>query len=142
MRRLAFIVAFVATCSFAKAQVKLKNTDTIHMGPEVLYADDDFTQPRFPGGLKQFQKYLVKNIHYPKSAVKNHIHGKVYLGFVVEKDGSIGDIKVFKSVSKEIDGEAIRVLKNSPKWIPGTHHKKPDLVHYRIPINFQLPKTK
>jgi TonB family protein len=140
MRKLAFIVVLIAACAFAKAQGKLKHADTIGIGDEALYNDDDYTRPSFPGGLKQFYKYLAKNIRYPKNAVKNHIQGKVYLIFVIEIDGSIGDIKVNKGVSKEIDAEAIRVLKNSPKWIPGTHHRKPEPVRYRIPMNFELPK--
>lgn len=116
--------------------------DTLHLTSETLIADDDFTQPHFPGGLKKFYIYLSKNIHYPPGAVKNHIEGKVYLVFAIEKDGSIGDIKITKGVSKEIDAEAVRVLKNSPKWIPGTHHRKPNVVYESIPMNFQLPKTK
>jgi len=105
MRGVIFVVLLVVTCFYAEAQGKLKHLNIIRVGDEVPdevpYNDDDYTEPTFPGGLKQFYKYLAKNIHYPKNAVKNHIQGKVYLIFVIEKDGSIGNIKVKKGVSKE-----------------------------------------
>lgn len=128
-------------CFFVKGQEKLIDDDTLKITGDNLVNDDDFTEPHFPGGLKNFYIYLSKNTHYPITAVKNHIEGKVYLIFAIEKDGSIGDIKVIRGVSKDVDAEAVRVLRNSPKWIPGTHHGKPDIVHESIPINFQLPKT-
>lgn len=148
MRWIAIIITFATICLDACVQKQnpSKHDDTthetVHLNANVPFADDSFVRPSFPGGEKQFENYLVKNIHYPDSSLKHHVHGKVYLDFVVEKDGSIGNIRVFKSVSKDIDAEAIRVLKNSPKWTPGTHQGKPDSVYYRIPINFQLPKSK
>lgn len=148
MKRIALIV-IVAICLHACVQkqdkpknVNKKHDSAVFIDTDALFEDDSFISPQFPGGEKQFEKYLAKNIHYPDIAIKNNIQGKVVLNFLVKKDGSIGDIKVSRSISKDIDEEAIRVLKNSPKWKPGTHQGKPDSVHYRIPINFELPVSK
>lgn len=145
-----FVIIFMLACTLAIAQnLSIPKLDSIQLdsikliepraNADTIYNDDDFTRPDFPGGLKCFYIYLSKTIHYPPSAVKAHILGKVILNFSIEQDGSIGDIKVIKGVSKDLDAEAIRVLKNSPKWIPGTHHKRPDVVRYTIPMSFQLP---
>jgi len=140
MKPILITIAFLTVFSVANAQSKLKHSDTLQVSDEVHYTDDDYTMPSFPGGLKQFYNYLAKSIHYPASAIKNNAQGKVYLDFTVEKDGSIDNIKVVRGISKDINAEAIRVFKNSPKWIPGTHHKKPEPVRYTIPMNFALPK--
>src|SRR5579863_8359725 len=133
MKLVLVTILFAAIYLSAQAQVEKKHADTLNTSTEKLIADDWETRPSFPGGLKQFYKYLAKNIHYPASAVKNNTHGKVHLNFTVEKDGSIDNIKVVRGVSKDIDAEAIRVLKNSPKWIPWTHHDKPIPFPYSIP---------
>jgi protein TonB len=94
--------------------------------------------PVFPGGFQAFYKYLAQNIHYPASAVKDHIQGKVYVTFVVEKDGSLTDMKIMKSVSADIDAEAIRVLNSSPQWNPGSQNGRPVRVQFTVPIDFTL----
>ena|SRR5579872_3352286 len=95
-------------------------------------------EPVFPGGFQSFYKFLAKNVHYPASAVQNHIQGKVFVTFVVETDGSLTDMKVVKSVSPDIDAEAIRVLKSSPKWKPGMQNGKPVRIQFAVPIDFSL----
>ncbi|MFB9844641.1 energy transducer TonB [Mucilaginibacter ginsenosidivorans] len=140
MKQLLFICVLIINCCSLKAQSKSAQIDTTHMEVNHPYNDDDYTRPTFPGGLKQFYKYLAKSIHYPTSAVKGKIHGKVYLNFTIEKDGNVDSVKVIRGVSKDIDMEAIRVLKSSPKWNPGTHHRNPIPYRYSIPINFELPK--
>ena len=142
MKVLFLIVGIVASFSFAKGQPKLKFPDTILINEINSFNDDDFLPPDFPGGMKQFSLFIAKNIHYPAKADKEHIQGKVILNFSVEKDGTIDKIQIRKSVNQELDEEAVRVLKCSPKWIPGTHHKKPVEYKYSIPMNFQLPKNK
>ncbi|AMR30550.1 hypothetical protein A0256_03485 [Mucilaginibacter sp. PAMC 26640] len=96
------------------------------------------TQPTFPGGEAGFAAYLAKNIRYPKAARDNKIQGRVVMGFVVEKDGTLSGIKVIRSVEHSVDAEAIRVLKGSPKWVAGSEKGSKVRVQYAIPINFAL----
>lgn len=101
------------------------------------------TPPSFPGGMEKFYSFLGKSIKYPAEAVKNNIQGKVFLSYVVEKDGSLSDIQLAaKMLGYGTDEEAIRVLKLSPKWNPGLMDGKPVAVKYNIPITFELtPKN-
>ncbi|MEO6149206.1 MAG: TonB family protein [Mucilaginibacter sp.] len=94
--------------------------------------------PEFPGGLSAFGKYLSNNIKYPAVARENNVQGRVFLTFVVEKDGALTDIKVLRSLGSGTDEEAIRVLKKSPKWKPGIQNGRPVRVQYNIPIAFNL----
>ena len=94
--------------------------------------------PSFPGGDGAFGKYLGKNIHYPAIARENNVQGRVVLTFVVERDGSLTDIKVLRSLGSGTDEEAVRVLKASPKWKPGIQNGRPVRVQYSIPVNFTL----
>ncbi|TWR30448.1 TonB family protein [Mucilaginibacter pallidiroseus] len=94
--------------------------------------------PEFPGGDEAFGKFLAKNIKYPKAERENNVQGRVVLTFVVEADGSLSDIKVAKSVSRNIDAEALRVMKASPKWQPGIQNKHKVRVQYAVPIQFAL----
>ena len=92
--------------------------------------------PQFPGG--SVQKWITKNVKYPMIAQENNIQGKVFVQFVIEKDGSVSDVKVARSVDPSLDKEAIRVVKAMPKWKPGKQRGKPVRVSYTVPINFQL----
>jgi TonB family protein len=94
--------------------------------------------PEFPGGLEKFGQYLGKAVKYPKADRDNNIQGRVIVTFVVEKDGALSGLKVVRGVSKTIDAEAIRVLKASPKWIPGIEGGKKVRVQYSVPISFTL----
>lgn len=99
-------------------------------------------QASFPGGLNEFAGFLAKNIRYPAEARQKGIQGRVYLTFVIERDGSLSDIKVIRGVSADIDAEAIRVLKISPKWIPGKQYGVTIREQYTVPISFNLAKLK
>lgn len=92
--------------------------------------------PAFPGG--NVQKWIAKNVRYPVLAMENGIQGKVYIQFVIEKDGSITDVKVIRGVDASLDKEATRVVQAMPKWKPGKQRGKPVRVSYTLPINFQL----
>ncbi|WP_251620883.1 energy transducer TonB [Odoribacter lunatus] len=92
-------------------------------------------QPGFNGNMN---KWLKDNLKYPVIAQENGVSGKVYVEFVVEKDGSITDVKVVRSVDPSLDKEAVRVVKSMPKWKPGKQRGKPVRVAYTIPINFTL----
>ncbi|MBB6111428.1 outer membrane transport energization protein TonB [Mucilaginibacter lappiensis] len=94
--------------------------------------------PEFPGGLDKFGAYLGKSIRYPAVARENGTQGRVIVTFVVEKDGSLTDIKVTRGIGSGCDEEAVRVLKNSPKWKPGIQNGRPVRVQYSVPISFTL----
>lgn len=96
--------------------------------------------PNFPGGIKEFYKYLGENIKYPKEAADKKVEGKVFMQFVVEKDGSLNQIKVISGPGSGTNEEAVRVLKGSPKWNPGKMKGKPVRVMYHIPVSFALTK--
>ena len=94
--------------------------------------------PSFPGGDAALMQFLSKNIKYPVVAEENGIQGRVIATFVVERDGSISDVKVVKSVDPSLDKEAIRVLKSMPKWIPGKQNGSAVRVKYTVPVTFRL----
>ena len=94
--------------------------------------------PEFPGGMEALLKYLGQNIKYPTMAQENGIQGKSIIEFVVNKDGSIVDPKVVKSLDPSCDKEAMRVIKAMPKWTPGKQRGKPVRVKYTVPVSFRL----
>ena len=94
--------------------------------------------PNFPGGSKELMSYLVKNIEYPASAKKDGKQGRVIIQFVVEKDGSISDVKVVRGVDPSLDQEAVRVVKAMPNWIPGKMKGNAVRVKYTVPVMFRL----
>lgn len=94
--------------------------------------------PQYPGGEKAMMEYVAKNVKYPQEAKDKEIQGRVFIGFVVEKDGSIGEVKVLRGIGGGCDEEAVRVIKGMPKWKPGIQEGKPVRVSYMMPINFKL----
>lgn len=94
--------------------------------------------PEYPGGMSAFVQWLTKNLNYPVTAQRSKIQGTVLVAFIVNKDGSITDLKVVKSVSPELDREALRVLRLMPKWKPGEDHGEPCRTYFSIPIVFKL----
>ncbi len=98
-------------------------------------------EPTPVGGMGAFYNYLGNSIHYPEDAKKKNIQGKVFLSFVVEKDGSLSNIHVLRGVSDDIDAEAVRVFSNAPKWNPGMQNGKPVRVQYNVPLSFSLEQT-
>ena len=104
------------------------------------YGEEDIFQvvedmPTFPGDIN---KWLGKNVKYPVIAQENNIQGRVTVQFVIERDGSITDVKVLRGVDPSLDKEAVRVVKSMPKWKPGKQRGKPVRVSYTVPINFRL----
>ena len=94
--------------------------------------------PSFPGGAGALMQYLSSNIKYPVVAEENGVQGRVVCTFVVEKDGSITDVRVIKSVDPSLDKEAMRVVKSMPKWIPGKQNGSAVRVKYTVPVTFRL----
>lgn len=105
-------------------------------------AEEIFTiveqRPEPVGGLSAFYKYVSSQMEYPAIAKRNNIQGKVYLRFVVDKDGSIGNVEVLKGIGAGCDEEAVRVLEGSPKWTPGKQRGRAVKVYMTLPIIFVL----
>lgn len=121
------IMSFTAISSHAET-----NTD----GDDVYIIVEQM--PIFPGGDEALRNFVTNNIQYPEEASKKEISGRVFVSFVIGKDGSVQNVKVARSVDPQLDAEAIRVVKSMPKWNPGQHRGKPVKVSYTIPINFSL----
>ena len=94
--------------------------------------------PAFPGGDVALMRYLQENVHYPTIALENDVQGRVVVGFVVEKDGSITDVRVIKSQDPALDHEAVRVVKSMPRWTPGKIDGAAVRVEYQVPVVFRL----
>lgn len=94
--------------------------------------------PSFPGGMAALQSYIRNNIKYPVAAKKNGIEGRVVIEFVVEKDGTLSNVKAFRSADPSLDQEAIRLVESMPKWNPGKSNGEPVNVRYTIPVTFRL----
>lgn len=94
--------------------------------------------PEFPGGMAELMKYLQKNIKYPTISQENGVQGRVIVQFVVNRDGSIVDPVVLRSVDPYLDKEALRVVKAMPKWKPGEQRGKPVRVKFTLPVQFRL----
>ena len=94
--------------------------------------------PECPGGDLGLMKYIQKNVKYPAIAKEYNITGKVYVNFIVDKSGSVTNVKIVRGVDKNLDAEAVRVVKSLPKYKPGKQRGKAVRVMYTIPINFTL----
>ena len=94
--------------------------------------------PSFPGGISGLMTYLNQNTRYPAVAQENGVQGRVVVSFVVGKDGHISDVTVLRSVDPSLDKEAIRVVRNMPRWTPGKQGGKPVRVRYNVPVSFRL----
>lgn len=94
--------------------------------------------PRFPGGEAGLMRYLQGNIKYPPEAAKNDIEGRVIVQFIIDKTGQVGEVKVVRPISEELDAEAVRVVKALPKFEPGRQDGEAVSVWYTLPINFKL----
>lgn len=94
--------------------------------------------PSFPGGISGLRTYLNQNIRYPAEAQDNCVQGRVVVSFVVGKDGHISDVTVLRSVDPSLDKEAVRVIRNMPRWTPGKQGGEPVKVRYNVPVSFRL----
>ena len=114
----------------AVAQNKKTANDKVYEKVEVM--------PEFPGGDQAMMDFVAKNVVYPQEARDKEISGRVMVGFIVEKDGSISDAKVVKGIGGGCDEEAVRVVKAMPKWKPGKEKGKPVRVSFMMPFAFKL----
>lgn len=94
--------------------------------------------PEFPGGPAKLLEYIQKNLEYPEAARENEIQGRVFVGFIVEEDGSVSNVKILRGIGYGCDEEAIRLADSLPKFKPGKQRGKPIRVQYTLPIVFKL----
>lgn len=114
--------------------------------PEIELIEDAYTvvevMPEYPGGMDSLGAFLGRNIKYPASAKDAGITGTVFVNFIIEKDGSVGEVKALRGISEDCDNEAIRVVSLMPKWTPGKQHGKNVRVSFNLPIKFKLDEEK
>ena len=122
--------------------INVSTLPTVFVAEEKIAEDSIFVgveeMPSFPGGDEALFKFLGKNINYPQMAADAGITGMVYVTFVVEKDGSVADARISKGIGGGCDEEAVRVLKQMPKWSPGKQRGKAVNVQFNLPIRFRL----
>lgn len=126
--------------------VTQEGNTTVDLPPENPVVDPDegkvFTiveeMPSFPGGEEKMLEYIAKNIKYPPVARENNITGRVYVSFVVDKDGKIKDSKVLRGIGGGCDEEALRVVKSMPDWKAGRQNGRSVQVQFNLPVNFTL----
>ena len=146
----ALLVAGNISCSQDASQTEDAKEEVVApVSPEAKEAPADSTakeevfmvaeqMPEFPGGMKELLKFLQDNLKYPENAMKNNVQGRVIVQFVVEKDGTLTEFKVARSVDPDLDAEALRVLQIMPKWKPGMQRGKIVRVKFTVPVSFKL----
>ena len=146
----ALLVAGNISCSQDASQTEDAKEEVVApVSPEAKEAPADSTakeevfmvaeqMPEFPGGMKELLKFLQDNLKYPENAMKNTVQGRVIVQFVVEKDGTLTEFKVARSVDPDLDAEALRVLQTMPKWKPGMQRGKIVRVKFTVPVSFKL----
>ncbi len=126
----------------AKADEALEFT-RVEVKEEVEEAEEEVflvveEDPEFPGGLDALSKFIADNIKYPQLAKENNITGRVFVSFVVEKDGRVGQVKILRDIGGGCGNEAVRVVKMMPKWKPGKQRGKAVRTQFNLPVNFDL----
>ena len=124
------LMMLVLLFSFMTSTAQTKKNEMVFDVVEVM--------PQFPGGQIAMLKYIMENIKYPEQAMKEGIQGRVAVRFIVEKDGSISDVKPVLSVHPLLNKEAVRVVESMPKWTPGKQNGKPVRVRFNVPVMFKL----
>lgn len=114
-----------------------KKTEVVETKKEEVFKSVE-QMPTFPGGPAALMKYLSSHIQYPTMAQENNVQGKVVVQFVVTKTGEVGEVKVVRSVDKDLDREAVRVCKTLPKFVPGRQNGQAVAVWYTLPVQFKL----
>ena len=117
------------------------DTAGLNIGDVSLVGYVQETDPEFPGGYEALLKFIQDNLHYPKKALQKRIEGRVYVTFVVERDGTITNPRILRDIGGGCGAEAIRLVKKMPKWLPGRQLDTVVVrVQYNLPIEFKLPE--
>lgn len=96
------------------------------------------TPPEYPGGEKALMKFLKDNIVYPEIAKNYVIQGVVYVNFIIEKDGSVSNVKILRGIHSDYDAEVLRVISLMPNWSPAMHRGRPVRAYFYLPVRFSL----
>ena len=136
------LVLLVIVVAPARANAQDKKEKTTQTRKDTTTDDKIYEvceqMPIFEGGDAALLKYLTDSVKYPELAKKHGVQGRVVIGFIVEKDGSLTDVKVLRHVDIALDAEALRVVKGMPKWIPGCQDEQLVRVKYNVPVSFRL----
>ena len=141
---LSMIACLLSTGNSQAAKIRLQLQTVVITETGISLSADTtvFTvcseMPKYPGGETKLLSYLTENIKYPVKSIEKKEQGRVIVDFIVEKDGSLSNIHVLKSITPRLDAEAIRVVKSMPKWIPGKQRGKSVRVKYTCPIIFKM----
>jgi TonB family protein len=127
-------------CTYENGVIK-KGISYNNRGKEYPFSQME-VEPVFKGGIEAFYKFLRQNVHYPTVAKLNNLQGKVFISFVIERDGSLTNIRIVRSIRSGCDEEAARAIKLSPPWISGTQYGVPVRVQYTTPISFTLQASR
>ena len=128
---IAFFLLFGALSSFSQEEIPM---------PEIAQEIEDTVEveAEFPGGASAMMRWISENVNYPEEAIEMGEQGRVYVQFVVERDGSISNVAIVRGVSPSIDFEVKRLIKSMPTWSPGRVDNKPVRTRCTLPVNFKL----
>lgn len=130
------LVAIFTMSNKAFAQSDSLNADKVEVKVAKTNFDDETSHPEFPGGTQAFFNFISENLRYPDAAKENNSQGKVYVKFLVLKDGSTDNFEVLKGIGNGCDEEALRILKSMPRWKPAERKGEPVDMWFTTPINF------
>lgn len=136
MKRFLLLLSAILLTNMAFCQEEKKGS----VDEEVFVVVEE--QAEFPGGLDSMYAYIQKNLKYPEKAKAEGIEGRVFVQFVIEKDGSISNILIKRAIGGGCEEAAVEMIKNMPKWKPGKQKGKPVRFQFTLPIKFELPKNK
>ena len=137
LRNILTIIVMLTSYSTIQAQVVIEDNAVVNEDESQIFVFVE-EYPEFPNGEENLYKYLGSNIKYPHDALENGIQGTVVVKFVVEKDGSISNVKAVRKIGGGCDEEAVRVVKRMPRWKPGKQSGKPVRTEFTLPIQFKL----
>lgn len=141
------VIASVTQTGIEGQNVGVANANSAATTSEVAVVDNEILDlnaggvdefPEFVGGMKNFSKFIQRNLHFPIAAQEAEVQGKVYISFVVERDGSVSNVTLMRGIGFGCDEEALRVIQKSPIWKPGKNKGVPVRVRYQVPINFTM----
>ena len=132
MKKLIVMLVLAVLCSTSAMAQTVVEDDAIFVVAE--------NAPEFPGGEDSLYAYIARNIKYPETAKKEKIEGRVFVTFVIEKDGQVSSAKILRDIGGGCGEEAIRVVKNMPKWKPGTQRGNPVRFRFNLPVSFGLER--
>ncbi len=144
---LPLLACLTAPALFAQEEINVTHEARPDADPEPLKDPNEplmlvEQMPEFPGGQEAMFAYIGKELKYPKEAIDRGIEGAVFIQFVVERDGSIGEVKVLRGIGGGCDEEAVRVVQGMPKWSPGKQSGKEVRTRFNLPIRYKLQSKK